>query len=76
MVPVATLPAAAIMMGIGYWIDPMGWGSGSPLAAFLIKAGAAIIDNMSILLQWVWHMVCPRTKTVQLLWQAWWATMS
>ena len=49
MVPVATLPAAAIMMGIGYWIDPMGWGSGSPLAAFLIKAGAAIIDNMSIL---------------------------
>jgi PTS system N-acetylglucosamine-specific IIC component len=49
MVPVATLPAAAIMMGIGYWIDPNGWGSGSPAAAFLIKAGAAIIDNMSIL---------------------------
>ena len=49
MVPVATLPAAAIMMGIGYWIDPNGWGSGSSAAAFLIKAGAAIIDNMSIL---------------------------
>ena len=49
MVPVATLPAAAIMMGIGYWIDPDGWGSSSALAAFLIKAGAAIIDNMSIL---------------------------
>ena len=49
MVPVATLPAAAIMMGIGYWIDPNGWGSGSAAAAFLIKAGAAIIDNMSIL---------------------------
>lgn len=49
MVPVATLPAAAIMMGAGYWIDPMGWGASSPLAAFLIKAGAAIIDNMSIL---------------------------
>ncbi len=49
MVPVATLPAAAIMMGIGYWIDPNGWGSGSATAAFLIKAGAAIIDNMAVL---------------------------
>ncbi len=49
MVPVATLPAAAIMMGIGYWMDPNGWGSGNAMAAFLIKAGGAIIDNMSIL---------------------------
>ncbi|MDA9556286.1 N-acetylglucosamine-specific PTS transporter subunit IIBC [Vibrio sp.] len=47
MVPVATLPAAAILMGIGYWIDPNGWGGESALAAFLIKAGASIIDNMS-----------------------------
>ncbi|MCW2484221.1 hypothetical protein, partial [Candidatus Symbiopectobacterium sp. NZEC135] len=31
MVPVATLPAAAILMGIGYWIDPNGWGSESAL---------------------------------------------
>ena len=31
------------------WIDPAGWGANSPVAAFLIKAGAAIIDNMSIL---------------------------
>jgi len=49
MVPVAVLPAAAIMLGIGYWIDPSGWGANSQLAAFLIKAGAAIIDNMAIL---------------------------
>ncbi|MDE1311599.1 PTS transporter subunit EIIC [Vibrio aestuarianus subsp. cardii] len=49
MVPVATLPAAAILMGIGYWIDPNGWGANSALAAFLIKAGAAIIENMSVL---------------------------
>lgn len=49
MVPVAVLPAAAILMGIGYWIDPTGWGGNSQLAAFLIKAGAAIIDNMPIL---------------------------
>ena len=49
MVPVATLPAAAIMMGVGYWIDPVGWGAQSAVAAFLIKAGAAIIDNMPVL---------------------------
>ena len=49
MVPVAVLPAAAILMGIGYWIDPNGWGGESALAAFLIKAGAAIIDKMAIL---------------------------
>lgn len=49
MVPVAVLPAAAILMGIGYWIDPNGWGGGSPMAAFLIKAGAAVIENMSVL---------------------------
>ena len=49
MVPVATLPAAAILMGVGYWIDPAGWGANSALAAFLIKAGSAIIDNMSVL---------------------------
>ncbi|HEY7864726.1 MAG TPA: N-acetylglucosamine-specific PTS transporter subunit IIBC [Psychromonas sp.] len=49
MVPVAVLPAAAILMGIGYWIDPNGWGGDSAIAAFLIKAGAAVIDNMSML---------------------------
>jgi N-acetylglucosamine PTS system EIICBA or EIICB component len=49
MLPVAVLPAAAILMGIGYWIDPSGWGAGSPIAAFLIKAGGSIIDNMAIL---------------------------
>lgn len=49
MLPVAVLPAAAILMGIGYWIDPSGWGGDSAIAAFLIKAGSSIIDNMSIL---------------------------
>src|SRR6478609_12228161 len=49
MLPVAVLPAAAILMGIGYWIDPSGWGEGNALAAFLIKAGASIIDNIPIL---------------------------
>lgn len=49
MVPVAVLPAAAVLLGLGYWIDPAGWGANSQLAAFLIKAGASIIDNMAIL---------------------------
>jgi PTS system N-acetylglucosamine-specific IIC component len=48
MVPVATLPAAAILMGVGYWIDPKA-GVTNALAAFFIKSGSAIIDNMSVL---------------------------
>ena len=49
MLPVACLPIAAIFMGIGYWLDPAGWGSNNIVAAFLIKAGAALIDSMPIL---------------------------
>ncbi|QDP39955.1 N-acetylglucosamine-specific PTS transporter subunit IIBC [Radiobacillus deserti] len=49
MLPVAVLPAAAILMGIGYWIDPSGWGADSPIAAFLIYAGKSIIDNIPVL---------------------------
>ncbi|AHY06182.1 N-acetylglucosamine-specific PTS transporter subunit IIBC [Serratia plymuthica] len=49
MVPVATLPAAAILMGVGYWIDPTGWGASNALAAFFIKSGSAIIEHMSVL---------------------------
>lgn len=49
MVPVAVLPAAAILLGIGYWVDPDGWGANNIIAAFLIKSGGAIIDNMPIL---------------------------
>ena len=56
MLPVACLPAAGILMGIGYWIAPSiisGQGASTGvwaiIAAFLIKAGGAIIDNMPIL---------------------------
>ena len=49
MQPVAVLPVAAILLGIGYAIDPSGWGTGSPIAAFLIKSGGAIIDNLPII---------------------------
>ncbi|MBZ9532975.1 N-acetylglucosamine-specific PTS transporter subunit IIBC [Cytobacillus oceanisediminis] len=49
MLPVAVLPAAALLMGIGYAIDPSGWGEGSPIASFFIKAGSSILDNIAIL---------------------------
>ncbi|WP_026670569.1 N-acetylglucosamine-specific PTS transporter subunit IIBC [Butyrivibrio sp. AE3006] len=49
MLPVAVLPAAGILYGIGYWIDPSGWGANSVLAAFFIKAASAIIDQIPIL---------------------------
>ena len=49
MLPVGVLPAAAVLMGMGYWIDPSGWGGDSAMAAFLIKAGSSIIDNMAVL---------------------------
>lgn len=49
MLPVACLPVAAILMGIGYWIDPSGWGANNAVAMFLLKAGGALVDNMAIL---------------------------
>ncbi|RLL41117.1 PTS glucose transporter subunit IIBC [Oceanobacillus piezotolerans] len=49
MLPVAVLPAAAILTGIGYAIDPEGWGSGNVIAAFLISAGNSILDFIPIL---------------------------
>lgn len=49
MLPVATLPIAALFMGIGYWIDPTDWGANNILAAFLIKTGGTILDNLGIL---------------------------
>lgn len=49
MLPVAALPVASILMGIGYWIDPTGWGANNVAAAFLLKAGGSLIDNMGIL---------------------------
>lgn len=49
MLPVACLPVAAILQGIGYWIDPTGWGANNVIAAFLLKAGGVLIDQMAIL---------------------------
>ena len=49
MLPVSCLPIAAVMLGVGYWIDPAGWGGSNQAAAFLIMAGKAIIDNIPLL---------------------------
>lgn len=49
MLPVATLPVAALFSGIGYWIDPTGWGVNNIVAAFLLKAGDSILANLGVL---------------------------
>jgi len=49
MVPISVLPAAAILMGVGYWIDPSGFGANSVLASVLIEAGGGIIYNIPVL---------------------------
>ena len=56
MLPVACLPICGILMGIGYWLAPAFMGAQGAteglayvVGAFLIKAGAALIDNIAIL---------------------------
>ena len=56
MLPVAALPICGILMGLGYALAPAVMGAAGPtegfayvLGFFLIKAGAALIDNMAIL---------------------------
>lgn len=51
MLPVAILPVAAILMGIGYLIDPAGMSGESTnlITVFLIQAGLAVIGKLPIL---------------------------
>lgn len=49
MQPISVLPVAAILMGIGYALDPSGWGKGDVFSAFLIRSGSAILDNLGLL---------------------------
>ena len=56
MLPVAVLPICGILMGLGYALAPAVMGAAGAtegfaysLGLFLIKAGAALIDNMAIL---------------------------
>jgi len=48
MLPVAVLPAAAILLGFGYWIETA-TGSAGTVSTFLTNAGGALINNMGIL---------------------------
>ncbi len=47
MVPIAVLPAGGLMLGLGYAIDPVGWGANSPLATILVFGGKGIMDNQA-----------------------------
>lgn len=49
MLPVSVLPAAALLLGIGYAIDPTGWGGESVVAGFFINAGGSILDHLAII---------------------------
>lgn len=50
MLPVAVLPAAGILMGLGYWLDSfLSSPHGLLLSAFLIQAGSAIMDFLPLL---------------------------
>ena len=49
MLPVSILPAAAILMGIGYWINPSYGEQNNAIAHFLFESGGAIINNMALL---------------------------
>src|SRR5699024_199139 len=47
MLPVAVLPAAAILAGIGNWI--LGFSDGNVVGTFLQSAGTSILDHLGIL---------------------------
>lgn len=49
MLPVACLPVAGLLMGVGFWLDPVGQGENLLLAHMMILAGSVLIDNMSLL---------------------------
>lgn len=49
MVPIATLPAAAILVGMGNWISSASNGENNTLGTLLTISGSAILENMSIL---------------------------
>ena len=47
MVPIAVLPAGGLMLGLGYAIDPAGWGANNALASILVNGGKGIMDNQA-----------------------------
>ncbi len=49
MLPIAILPVVSILFGVGYALDFRGWGENNILAAILIRAGLALIENIPLL---------------------------
>lgn len=56
LLPIATLPVCAILLGVGYVLAPASMGAGGditgpfyPIGLFLTTAGSALINNMGIL---------------------------
>jgi PTS system N-acetylglucosamine-specific IIC component len=47
MMPVAVLPVAAILMGVGNWIDRAT--GGNVVSVFFLKSGGAVLDNLALL---------------------------
>lgn len=81
MLPVACLPVCGILMGIGYILAPaamagevQGFTAGGlsySIGLFLIKAGGALIDNMSWLFAEVLQLVWLRITMVLQVLQVW-----
>lgn len=49
MQAVAVMPVAALLMGIGYALDPQGWGAAGILPTIFIQAGAAVLDHLGVI---------------------------
>ena len=77
MLPVAVLPICGILMGIGYRLCPATMQGGeisgvvNLIGLFLVKAGAALIDNMAIPFQSALVSVCQKRMTVPAESQLW-----
>lgn len=77
MLPVACLPICGILMGIGYLLCPSTMQGGDvvgfaeTLGFFLVKAGAALIDNIASCSLSVLVSACPIKMTAPAAWQLW-----
>ena len=77
MLPVAVLPICGILMGIGYRLCPATMQGGeisgvvNLIGLLLVKAGAALIDNMAILFESALGSVCQKRMTVPAESQLW-----
>ncbi len=49
MLPVACLPVAGILLGIGYWLMAYGDGSHPFFAQLMLQAGSVLLNHMSLL---------------------------